>query len=129
MRNKTITMKLFKYQIAIAIVRDYSHTIQELQSENITDTYKQRGALSMKYTQEIKDQCVELVKQGKSFAFIKSELGPNPKAAQRYLVKAGVDWKVLKEELKAAGKLDEEVKKNKPKKSKKEAQTVEVIEE
>ena len=81
-----------------------------------------RGALQMKYTQEIKDQCVEAVKAGKSFASIKSEIGPNPKAVQRYLVKAGVDYKALKESLAPTEK--------KAKKSKKQSEPVtEVIEE
>jgi transposase-like protein len=44
-----------------------------------------------KYTQEIKDKAVELVKQGVNFAEIQRTLGPNPKAVQRYLKKAGIE--------------------------------------
>ena len=72
----------------------------------------------MKYTQEIKDQCVEAVKAGKSFASIKSEIGPNPKAVQRYLVKAGVDYKDFRAPVE-----------KKAKKSSKKAPVTEVIEE
>ncbi len=59
----------------------------------------------MKYTQAIKDQAVEAAKEGKSLKEIQDTIGPNPKATQRYLVKAGIDYKQLKEELREAGKL------------------------
>ena len=71
-----------------------------------------------KYTQEVKDKCVAAVKEGKSFAEIKATLGPNPKAVQRYLVKAGVDWKELKEELTKNGKLKPNLNINKTQKAK-----------
>jgi len=44
-----------------------------------------------KYTQEIKDKCVELVKLGVSLKDIQTQIGPNPKAVERYLKKAGVE--------------------------------------
>lgn len=44
-----------------------------------------------KYTEEIKAKCVEKVKQGVALAAITKELGPNPKAIQRYCKKAGVE--------------------------------------
>ena len=44
-----------------------------------------------KYNDEVKAQCVEMVKEGKALAEISRELGPNPKAIQRYCVAAGVD--------------------------------------
>ena len=43
-----------------------------------------------KYTPEVKAQCVEKVRAGVSFAEITRELGPNPKAIQRYCEKAGI---------------------------------------
>jgi hypothetical protein len=59
----------------------------------------------MKYTKEVKTQAVEAVKKGLSFKEIQTTIGPNPKAVQRYLVAAGVDYAKLKEELKAKGLL------------------------
>lgn len=44
-----------------------------------------------KYNDEIKNQCIELVKQGVALAEIQRKLGPNPKAIQRYCEKAGVE--------------------------------------
>jgi len=44
-----------------------------------------------KYTDEIKNKCVEKVKQGVALAAITKEFGPNPKAIQRYCKKAGVE--------------------------------------
>ncbi len=88
-----------------------------------------------KYTQEVKDQAVEAAKTGISLAEIQRTIGPNPKATQRYLIKAGIDYTVLKAELKEAGKLKEPYnrqgtnvsgKKNK-KASKKEATPVEEV--
>lgn len=43
-----------------------------------------------KYTDEIKAECVEKVKEGVALAEISRQLGPNPKAIQRYCAKAGV---------------------------------------
>jgi transposase-like protein len=43
----------------------------------------------VKYTEEIKAQCVELVKSGKNLTEVSKELGPNPKAISRYCEKAG----------------------------------------
>lgn len=43
-----------------------------------------------KYTQEVKDKCVEMVQNGVSLKEIQRQLGPNPKAVERYLAKAGV---------------------------------------
>ena len=75
-----------------------------------------------KYTQEVKDQCVAAVKEGKSFKEIQQTLGPNPKAVQRYLKAAGVDWPALKKELIEQGKLKPSVNKQ-GKKAKKGAAT------
>ena len=36
---------------------------------------------------------------------IQRTIGPNPKAVLRYLIKAGIDYNKLKEELRAQGKL------------------------
>lgn len=44
-----------------------------------------------KYSDEVKAKCVEKVKQSVALATITKELGPNPKAIQRYCKKAGVD--------------------------------------
>ena len=44
-----------------------------------------------KYTDEIKAKCVEMVKAGTALAEITRQLGPNPKAIQRYCKKAGVE--------------------------------------
>ena len=43
-----------------------------------------------KYTQEIKDKAVEMVQNGVSLKEIQRTLGPNPKAVERYLLKAGI---------------------------------------
>lgn len=43
-----------------------------------------------KYGEDVKAKCVEAVKAGKSLASITKELGPNPKAIERYCKKAGV---------------------------------------
>jgi len=48
------------------------------------------GKQMTKYTQEVKDKAVELVKQGVPLKEIQRTLGPNPKAVERYLAKAGV---------------------------------------
>lgn len=44
-----------------------------------------------KYTDDVKAQAVEMVKQGVALAEISRQLGPNPKAIARYCKKAGVD--------------------------------------
>jgi len=44
-----------------------------------------------KYDEEVKAKCVEQVKQGVALAEITRQLGPNPKAIQRYCKKAGVE--------------------------------------
>jgi len=44
-----------------------------------------------KYDEEVKTKCVEMVKQGVALAEITRQLGPNPKAIQRYCKKAGVE--------------------------------------
>ena len=45
----------------------------------------------MKYNEEVKAQCVEKVKEGLALAEISRQLGPNPKAIQRYCKAAGVE--------------------------------------
>lgn len=57
-----------------------------------------------KYTQDVKDKCVEAAKSGMHLKAIQQEFGPNPKAVMRYLAKAGIDYKELITELKANGK-------------------------
>ena len=44
-----------------------------------------------KYDEAVKAQAVEMAKQGVALAEISRQLGPNPKAIQRYCVKAGVE--------------------------------------
>ena len=44
-----------------------------------------------KYDDAVKEKCVEMVKQGVALAEITRQLGPNPKAIQRYCKKAGVE--------------------------------------
>ena len=43
------------------------------------------------YTDEVKAQCVEAVKNGMKLSEITKLYGPNPKAIQRYCKKAGVE--------------------------------------
>ena len=43
-----------------------------------------------KYTDDIKAKCVEALKAGKSVSEVTKEFGPNPKAVERYAVKAGI---------------------------------------
>lgn len=43
-----------------------------------------------KYDDKVKAQAVEMVKQNVALAEISRQLGPNPKAIQRYCKKAGV---------------------------------------
>jgi len=61
-----------------------------------------------KYEDNVKAECVELVKQGVALAEITRQKGPNPKAIQRYCKKAGVEIpkkeKAPKAEKKAAHK-------------------------
>lgn len=42
----------------------------------------------MKYKQEVKEKAVEMALQGAHLKVIQAELGPNPKATERYIVKA-----------------------------------------
>lgn len=65
----------------------------------------------MKYTQDVKDKCVEAAKNGMALKAIQLEFGPNPKATLRYLKKAGVEYKDLRTELKADDKLKPATKK------------------
>ena len=58
-----------------------------------------------KYTEEVKQKAVAAAKEGMALKEIQRTIGPNPKAVLRYLVKAGVDYNKVKEELRAAGKL------------------------
>lgn len=55
-----------------------------------------------KYTDEQKNKCVELVKQGKALTEIQREVGPNPKAIERYCKKAGVALPKREKKVKAA---------------------------
>ena len=57
-----------------------------------------------RYTQEVKDKAVAAAKAGMHLKEIQTTIGPNPKATMRYLAKAGIDYKDLLKELKAAGK-------------------------
>lgn len=82
-----------------------------------------------KYNQETKDKAVELAKQGVPLKEIQRQLGPNPKATQRYLAKQGIEYKDLRVELKEAGKLQPNQKKNKAIKSNKAKPTETVTEE
>ena len=82
-----------------------------------------------KYTQEIKDQAVEAVKQGKSFKEIQQTIGPNPKAVQRYLVKAGIDYIELKKDLIEKGILKPAVNKQKKVRDKEAARKAIPVEE
>jgi transposase-like protein len=59
------------------------------------------GGNMPKYTQEVKDKAVKMVQEGKSLKAIQTELGPNPKAVQRYLKKAGIDYTKIVEKQKA----------------------------
>lgn len=43
-----------------------------------------------KYGEDVQKKCVEAAKTGKPLAEIARELGPNPKAIQRYCAAAGV---------------------------------------
>jgi len=45
----------------------------------------------VKYTKEIKDECVELAKAGIGLAEIARQKGPNPKAVARYCKAAGFE--------------------------------------
>ena len=67
----------------------------------------------MKYTQEIKDKAVQAAQEGKSLKEIQQTIGPNPKATQRYLLKAGIDYKELRVTLRDSGKLKPSVNLNK----------------
>jgi len=83
----------------------------------------------MKYTQEVKDQAVEAAKNGTNLKEKQRTIGPNPKATQRYLKAAGIDFKELNAKLRAEGKAQSATKKQ-GKKTKASAEpTEEVIEE
>ena len=71
----------------------------------------------MKYNEQIKQKAVELAVSGVSLKEIQSTVGPNPKATMRYLVKAGIDYSKIREQLKEAGKLQPAVKKQNTKKT------------
>jgi len=43
-----------------------------------------------KYTDEVKAKAIQMAKDGVALAEIQRQLGPNPKAIQRYCKKAGV---------------------------------------
>lgn len=66
-----------------------------------------------KYEDEVKNKCVEMAKQGVALAEITRQLGPNPKAIQRYCKKAGVELPKAEKKEKApkAEKKDAKVKK------------------
>ncbi len=72
-----------------------------------------------KYTQEIKDKAVELAKKGIALKTIQTELGPNPKATQRYLKAIGIDYAALRKKLKEKGELKSATKKQEEKKESK----------
>ena len=81
----------------------------------------------MKYTQEIKDKCVEAAKKGISLKEIQATIGPNPKATERYLVKVGISYKELKAELVEKGILKPNVNKSKKVRDKEKAQKVQKL--
>jgi len=65
-----------------------------------------------KYTQETKDKAVAAAKAGIPLKEVQRQFGPNPKATQRYLAKAGIEYKDLRVQLKDEGKLQPNQKKN-----------------
>jgi transposase-like protein len=69
------------HEVVITLVRTFLRTIQYI-----------GGGKMPKYTQEVKDKAVQMVLAGKPLKAIQTELGPNPKAVQRYLKKAGIDY-------------------------------------
>ena len=58
-----------------------------------------------KYDETVKAKAVELVQSGMPLAEVSRQLGPNPKAIQRYCKKAGVD--IPKAERKTKAKKEE----------------------
>ena len=54
-----------------------------------------------KYTEEVQKQCVEAIKAGKKVSEVSKELGPNPKAIERYCKKAGVAMPKKEKKVKA----------------------------
>lgn len=66
-----------------------------------------------KYEEDVKAKAVEMAKNGTPLAEIQRQLGPNPKAIQRYCAKAGVE---LPKRAKAE-KVPKEKKEKKAKKS------------
>jgi hypothetical protein len=53
------------------------------------------GGNMPKYTQEIKDKALQMAESGVSLKEIQRQLGPNPKAVQRYFKKAGKDYQAF----------------------------------
>ena len=53
-----------------------------------------------RYSKEIKEKACEMALQGIHLKIIQAQLGPNPKAVQRYLTKRGVDYEQVKNEMK-----------------------------
>ena len=69
----------------------------------------------MKYDKDVKAKAVAAAKTGTSMKEIQATLGPNPKAVMRYLAAVGIDYKQLREELKAKGVLKPATKKQEKK--------------
>jgi transposase-like protein len=63
------------------------------------------GGNNMKYTEEVKAKAVKAAQEGMSLKLIQKTLGPNPKATLRYLAKAGVDYKKVRDQLIKEGKI------------------------
>jgi len=94
-----------------------------------------------KYNQETKEKALKMALEGVHLKTIQTELGPNPKATERYIVKAHKEGKIkfanYKEvlaELKKQGKApktlrQESVDKKKARDDKKKAQTQAPVEE
>ena len=76
MKKQNFFVGIFIYFLRFIVYRDK----KSLETKNMG-----------KYTQEIKDKCVEMVKMGVSLKDIQTQIGPNPKAVERYLKKAGVE--------------------------------------
>jgi transposase-like protein len=62
---------------------------------------KRRGGM---YPKDIREKAVQMALQGVHLVQIQRELGPNPKATERYLKKAGYDYAEIKAQLKTEGK-------------------------
>ena len=63
-----------------------------------------------KYDDEVKGKCVAMVKAGTPLAEVSRQLGPNPKAIQRYCKKAGVELPKTEKKPKVAKKAKDIVK-------------------